>query len=386
MKPMSDQQQAVLNAFTHFWKTWSEREKGADTITDLIPLFHPDVSAIGSGEHEAGWTFDQVIQNFTDDFNEMRTGFSLRFLNVNAKTISDTSAFVEAEANVEIESDGEDLILFHMRISQIFVCESDRWLAIHIHCSFPSTDQDLGEAYPIDALKAKNNKLKKLVLQRTEELSQRTRQVQEQKDRAEQLLYNILPKKIAHELLDTGKNIPLRHENVSVLFTDFKEFTEIASQISATKLVEELNEIFYKFDDITLDLGIEKIKTIGDSYMAVCGVPDPVDNHAMRCIEAARLMMGFIEQRNNLAPLYWKMRIGIHSGPVVAGVVGNHKFSYDLWGNTVNVASRLESLSEAGRINISQQTFDKVKSKYSCTYRGKLEAKGKGAIDMYFVN
>jgi class 3 adenylate cyclase len=211
--------------------------------------------------------------------------------------------------------------------------------------------------------------------------------LQIEKDRSDNLLLNILPKEIAQELKDTGKAAPRKFDSVTILFTDFKDFTNLVSSIPATTLVEELNEIFSQFDNIVDENGLEKIETIGDAYMAASGLPIKNTDHALRCVEAAIQMVDFIEERNENSKINWNMRVGIHTGPVVAGVVGKKKFNYDLFGDSVNTASRLESNGQIGKVNISQTTYDLLKNNPDFTFenRGKIEAKGKGKIDMYFV-
>ena len=207
----------------------------------------------------------------------------------------------------------------------------------------------------------------------------------EEKKRSDELLLNILPKQVADELKIQGKATTKLFENVSILFTDFKDFTPMASSISPIKLVDELNEIFGHFDDIMERFQMEKIETIGDAYFAACGVPEINEDHAFQCIEAAKEMFRYLEERNKKNELQWKMRAGIHSGPVVPAVVGKKKYSYDLFGDTVNTASRLETNGEVGKINISETTFELIKGKYNCIPRGKINAKGKGDLNMYFV-
>ncbi|MDP2821348.1 MAG: adenylate/guanylate cyclase domain-containing protein [Sulfuritalea sp.] len=211
------------------------------------------------------------------------------------------------------------------------------------------------------------------------------RDVAVEHERSERLLLNILPAELAQELSATGSARPARHESVTILFTDFSGFTQVASSMPAERMVAELNEIFAAFDDITDACGVEKIKTIGDAYMAAAGLPKPCADHAQRCVRAGLSMIDYLENRNRTAAFKWSLRVGVHSGPVVAGVVGKRKYAFDIWGDTVNIASRLESSGEVNKVNISAYTFDLVRDKFECEYRGKLAAKGKGEIDMYFA-
>ncbi len=211
------------------------------------------------------------------------------------------------------------------------------------------------------------------------------REVAVEHERSERLLLNILPAELAQELSATGVARSARHESVSVLFTDFSGFTETASAMPADRMVAELNEIFGAFDDICDELGVEKIKTIGDAYMAAAGLPKPCVDHAQRCVHCGLRMLDYLAHRNQTAAFKWSLRVGIHSGPVVSGVVGKRKYAFDVWGDTVNIASRMESAGEAGRVNVSAYTYDLIQTEFDCEYRGKMNAKGKGQIDMYFV-
>ena len=213
--------------------------------------------------------------------------------------------------------------------------------------------------------------------------------IRKEKKRSEELLLNILPQEVAEELKVKGKAIPKSHDMVTVLFTDFKGFTSISEKVSANNLVEELNWCFSAFDLVMGKYNIEKIKTIGDAYMCASGLYQS-DTHATDMVKAAFEIIGIIAQRKaeKLAKgeIPFELRIGIHSGPVVSGVVGLKKYSYDIWGDTVNIAARMEQNSEVGRINISESTFRLIGNDFSCEHRGKLHAKNKGEIDMYFIN
>lgn len=215
------------------------------------------------------------------------------------------------------------------------------------------------------------------------------RKIVKEKKRSEELLLNILPSETADELKETGAAKAKKYDIVTVLFTDFKNFTETSQTMSAEELVQEINYCYSTFDKIIAKYGIEKIKTIGDSYMCAGGLPIVTKTHAEDIVSAALEMIQFIEkekeERQVAHKIFFEMRIGIHSGPVVAGIVGIKKFAYDIWGDTVNIASRMESSGEAGKINISTSTYDLVKDKFQCTFRGEIDAKNKGIMKMYFV-
>ncbi|MBS1916951.1 MAG: adenylate/guanylate cyclase domain-containing protein [Bacteroidetes bacterium] len=210
-----------------------------------------------------------------------------------------------------------------------------------------------------------------------------------EKQKSDNLLLNILPSKTAEELKETGKARARQYEMVTVMFTDFVNFTKVATLLSPEELVMLINSYFSDFDEIISKYQVEKIKTIGDSYMCAGGLPETASNHASETIKAAleiQLYMNNINKKKQLlGEPYFEARVGIHSGPVVAGIAGTKKFAYDIWGDTVNTASRLESCGEPSRVNISGETYRLVHDKFHCVYRGKIAAKNKGEIDMYFV-
>ncbi|MBP9162314.1 MAG: adenylate/guanylate cyclase domain-containing protein, partial [Leptospiraceae bacterium] len=210
-----------------------------------------------------------------------------------------------------------------------------------------------------------------------------------EKNRSEKLLLNILPVEVAEELKDEGFVKPVLYENVTILFTDFEGFTKIAERMSPEELLKTLDASFTQFDKIVEKNNLEKLKTIGDSYMCAGGLPIKNNTHPVDAclagLELKHLMTEIKELQDSLGFESWELRIGIHCGPVIAGVIGEKKFAYDIWGDAVNTASRLESSGAAGEINISQSVFDQVKNFFICEYRGKIPAKNKGDVDMYFL-
>jgi predicted ATPase/class 3 adenylate cyclase/tRNA A-37 threonylcarbamoyl transferase component Bud32 len=223
-----------------------------------------------------------------------------------------------------------------------------------------------------------------------EEVQERTKELELEKANAvyergisEKLLLNILPKEIAHELKYTGKSEAKLYDRVSVLFTDFVDFTQTSEKLSPHDLVSELNKCFQSFDLIMDKHDLEKIKTIGDAYLAVGGLPIEVPDHAKKTVDAALDILAWVKDPSNKC--LFDIRIGVHTGPVIAGIVGYKKYVYDIWGDTVNTASRMESSSITGKINISSETHKEINNYYICSHRGKITAKHKGEIDMYFV-
>jgi adenylate cyclase len=221
------------------------------------------------------------------------------------------------------------------------------------------------------------------------ELSEKNIIINKEKDRSDELLLNILPAETAEELKTKGRSEARHFEMATVMFMDIKGFTFIAEKLSPQELVDEIDNCFRNFDRIITKHNIEKIKTIGDAYMCAGGLPIANETNPFDVITAALEIQKFMDElkQNKIAQNkpYFELRIGVNTGPLVAGIVGTKKFQYDIWGDTVNIASRMESSGEVGKVNISQMTYEIIKEKFTCEYRGKIEAKNKGAVDMYFV-
>jgi len=223
---------------------------------------------------------------------------------------------------------------------------------------------------------------------RNQFISRTNKLIEEERQRSDSLLLNILPEETAKELKAFGKVQAKSFESVTVLFADFKSFTKFAERLSPEELVESVDFYFSAFDAIMEKYELEKIKTVGDAYMCAGGLPYPSDDHAIRMVKAALEMIEFVENAKSIETAWktrFEIRIGINTGPVVAGVVGTKKFAYDIYGDTVNVASRMESNSEAGKINISESTYELIKEDFTFVPRGVLQVKNRGAMSMYFV-
>ena len=206
-----------------------------------------------------------------------------------------------------------------------------------------------------------------------------------ERNRSENLLENILPANIAARLKDDNQMVADKFEQVSVLFADMVGSTELASDLSPEEMVGLLNEVFSQFDSITVEHGVEKISTSGDNYLVASGVPEPRSDHAQALVTVAIEMRDYLERRRNNGGVGLEMRFGINTGSAVAGVVGQRKFHYDVWGDAVNIASRMESHGVPGRVQISETTYALVKDDFACVARGEIDVKGKGMMRTWFV-
>lgn len=221
------------------------------------------------------------------------------------------------------------------------------------------------------------------------ELGKKNDIISNEKERSDKLLLNILPLYVANELKETGSAKAMSHESATVMFTDFKDFTKVSEKLSPTELVSEINFCFSEFDRIIGNYRIEKVKTIGDAYMCAGGIPQGYEGHPSEIVKAALDIRDFMtrlrEERKQSGGECFEIRIGISTGPIVAGVVGLKKFAYDIWGDTVNIAARMESNGQPGKVNVSESTYLMIKDEFACEYRGEIEAKNKGKIKMYFA-
>ncbi len=257
-------------------------------------------------------------------------------------------------------------------------------------------EKDIAQKEANESLEQKVKERTLEILEKNEELNQINEElsttlelIETEKQKSDNLLLNILPAETAHELKETGFSTPKQYDMATVLFTDFKDFTKIAETLTPQQIVEELNTCFVAFDEICEKNQLEKIKTIGDAYMCVGGIPmanktNPI-NAVRAAIEIQAWMSHWTAGRKAQGKTAWELRIGIHTGEVIAGVVGKKKFAYDIWGDAVNIAARMESSGEAGQINISEATYQHVKDSFHCVFRGKIQAKNKGEVAMYFV-
>ncbi|TAE19142.1 MAG: hypothetical protein EAZ95_02455 [Bacteroidetes bacterium] len=237
---------------------------------------------------------------------------------------------------------------------------------------------------------AEIHKLKNIELKQANDLiAQQNQYIIEEKIKSERLLLNILPEEVAEELKEKGHATPKFYDQATIIFTDFKGFTNLVEQVQPQDIIEDLNTCFLAFDEICEEYNLEKIKTIGDAYMAVGGVPLKNKTNPLDAVKAGLAMQAFMQkwkaEKEAKGLPAWELRVGVHTGCLIAGVIGKNKFAYDVWGDSVNIASRMESSGEVGKVNISQTTYELVKHRFACEPRGKVQAKNKGEIEMYFV-
>jgi class 3 adenylate cyclase/CheY-like chemotaxis protein len=261
-----------------------------------------------------------------------------------------------------------------------------------VRCIEMGADDYLPKPFSQVLLKARltssieKKRLRDMELLRRQQLQAQHEQLEKEQEKTENLLLNILPRSVSQRLKAGEKRIADAHPEVSVLFADLVGFTQLSKGLSAERLVEILDQIFSDFDAIVGAAGVEKIKTIGDCYMLVGGVPEPRPDHAVAVVQAGFDMLNAMARINQQHGTQLQIRVGVNSGPVVAGVIGMHKFTYDLWGNTVNVASRMESTGTPGRVHVSPSTAQHLGQHFALEPRGSVSVKGIGEIETFFVN
>jgi class 3 adenylate cyclase len=305
--------------------------------------------------------------------------------------ITMAALFIQGDIQVNEDTIAGQVMLIAIVLSILSIPIS---MSMYLAWRFAKVNRDLKkQLVQVEALNAKalEQELEKqrMLETRQEELehqvAERTANLRAEKQKSDDLLRNILPAEVAEELKEIGRSEARLYNAVTVLFTDFVDFTQKAEALSPAALVAEIDTCFQAFDAVIEKFGLEKIKTVGDAYIAVSGLPVENPSHAQDVVAAAQEIRAFIFKRKETNPQSFSIRLGIHSGPVVAGIVGLKKFAYDIWGDTVNTAARMEQHSESGKINISSTTYELVKDVFTCTYRGPLEVKHKGHMSMYFV-
>jgi uncharacterized protein (TIGR02246 family) len=363
---------AVLAAHDQFWQSYARRD-----LEGRFAVCADDATFFGTGRHEQARSKTEYRAMNEKGAEQYPWPFSINPLWTRVRVVGDV-AWTECDADFAFNHDGDHL---HMLLRQTTVLQrrDGRWLVVHVHASEPDHRLHEGEFMTIPLMVARNKELEGQV-------AERTRMLNTEIQRSDELLLNILPAAVAQELKDKGRTEAKMYNNVSVLFTDFMDFTRAGERLTPAELVAELNECFTAFDRMLTGHGIEKIKTIGDAYMAVAGLPNPNADHAADTVQLALEIQAFMRERQaRPGQGGFGIRLGIHSGTVVAGIVGVKKFQYDIWGDTVNTAARMEQYSLPGTINISTATHALVKDRYRCTPRGNVMVKGKGPMEMYIV-
>jgi class 3 adenylate cyclase len=296
--------------------------------------------------------------------------------------------------NINISGTGPlQILLLFLIVLAILSTPLSMWiyLARDIAKTNFNLEKQLEQVKLLSAKTIEQEREKKRILEGQKEkleilVKERTRELEVEKEKTEELLLNTLPLKVVNDLKENGKTNPESFDDVTVYFSDIVGFTKLSAELAPDILIHELNDIFTAFDDIMVRHKCERIKTIGDAYLAVCGMPEKRKDHAKKMINAALEIRKFLENRNASSDIEWKIRIGIHSGRVVGGIVGVRKYIYDVFGDTINTTSRMESNSEPMQINVSETTYDLVKDNFQFIKRKPMNIKGKGLSNMYFLN
>ena len=302
----------------------------AESLHEASSLIHPNFRGYGTSLVEQYTSKENLEWFLNEQARQMPGGFAYEIHQMHFKHVNESVAEIFANMSFEVHTPRGTIPMELMRVTAVLVKDGENMLITQFHCSVPDRSAAQDEIVP-------------------------------------------------------GSTEPKIYEEVSILFTDFSGFTTMTSTLPPKKLLLELNDIFASFDHIMLENNMTKIKTIGDSYMAASGLADNSD-HAINAIKSAKEMIAYLEKRNLKSPIKWDMRVGIHSGSVIGGILGKRILSFDLYGDTVNLASAVEQAGEINKINISAYTYALVQDIIPCEYRGRIEIKDKRMIDMYFVN
>ncbi len=370
--PVTVDEQSVLDAHETFWQAYARRD------LDLrFSVCAEDVTFFGTGLHERAVGKAQYRAMNQKGVEQYPEPFTIDTLWRTVRVLSGM-AWVECDT-LWIQHTGGITIKEVVRITTIFSQRDGQWCVVHVHGSEPDYRLQEGEYMTNASIVQRNRELERQVMERTKEL-------QQEKARSDDLLLNILPGMVADELKANGTSAARLYTRVTVLFTDFKNFTHVSELLSPQQLVDELHACFTAFDHLLGKYRVEKIKTVGDAYLAVAGLPAESDDHATDVVHLALDIRDYIRTRKTaLGEKSFDIRIGVHSGEVVAGIVGIRKFAYDIWGDTVNTAARMEQNCPVGEVNISSATHELVKDHFHCTYRGEIDAKNKGLLKMYLA-
>lgn len=418
-KNYEDSASALLQEFFAYGKTLSPSENDTilkrfgnitfDGITKFYPI--PENLVLPYEHNQIAFEFAAIETDrpFMVRYQYMLEGYDKNWSRITSRSIANFGNMNEGTYTFKLKAQGANGVWSKpiMYTFKVLPPWYRTWWAYLMYAMLFTGALQIFSKWRERRLRVEKEKLEKTVVERTEELVLKNAVVEKQKEelleknkiveeqktaaekekkRSDDLLLNILPEEVAEELKEKGKAEAKHFENVTVLFTDFVNFTKVSETLSPQELVNELHACFKAFDHIMDRYGIEKIKTIGDAYLAVCGLPIPDAIHAQKVGQAAIDICIFMkERRQQLGNKTFEIRVGINSGNVVAGIVGVKKFAYDVWGDTVNTAARMEQNSETGKINISSTTYELVKNTFNCIHRGKIQAKGKGEIDMYFL-
>ena len=325
--PSAVNRQTAAEVFRKLVELRSTRNN--DGIAEITELLDDELTGFGTASHEIFKNSSDVVRQLEREVLQTPFGFNYQFHWLKEQALTKDTSVVVAEARITIPLTDRTLIFDPVRMSAVFHVKNAVHRLVHWHTSFPDNSGS-DEIFP-------------------------------------------------------GSGEPKRYDDITVVFTDFVGFTETASSIPAADLVSELNALFVKFDALANRFGLDKIKTIGDSYMAVSGLCCRHKNPPLQAVKWAKAVLAYLEERNRTSAIRWDIRIGIHTGTVIGGVIGTDKLSFDLWGDTVNVANRMETESVANRINVSSETYARLKDHLDFEHRGTCAVKGKGAIEMYYV-